>query len=58
MECYTVKDLIDMLSKFPLDSVVAVKYRDTGGGYDGCDFDVSPYLNTNDNTVEKGVVLL
>ena len=44
--------------KFPLDSVVAVKYRDTGGDYDGCDFDVSLYLNTNDSAVEEGVVLL
>lgn len=58
----TVRELIEELKKFDMDATVAVKYRDDGGDYWGCDYDiavgVNDYINIVDKSVEKGVVLL
>ena len=58
----TVRELIEELKKFDMDATVAVKYRDDGGDYWGCDYDiavgVNDYIDIVDKSVEKGVVLL
>lgn len=55
---YTIRELIEMLEKMPQDAIAAVKYRDEGGCYAGCDYDVEPFINDDPNTCEEGVVLL
>lgn len=55
----TVAELIEMLKEMPQDAKVAVKYRDDGGSYYGCDYDVEPYINlSHKEDVEIGTVLL
>lgn len=58
----TVRELIEELKKFDMDATVAVKYRDDGGCYSGCDYDievcVNDYVDIVDKSVEKDVVLL
>ena len=57
----TVAELIEMLKEMPQDAKVAVKYRDDGGSYYGCDYDVEPFVNDipeDKEGVEMGVVLL
>ncbi len=53
-----VQDLIQVLKEMPQNAEVAVKYRDDGGCYSGCDFNIVPNVNEWDRTVDKGVVLL
>lgn len=56
-----VAELIEELKKMPQDAQVAVKYRDEGGSYYGCDYDVEPLLNDipkNKEGVDIGVVLI
>lgn len=57
-KCTKVHELIQVLKEMPQDAEVAVKYRDDGGCYSGCDFDIVPDVNEWDRTVDKGVVLL
>lgn len=54
----TVRELIEELKKLDMDATVAVKYRDDGGCYSGCDYDAKPIVNDFDKSVEKDVVLL
>lgn len=55
----TVKELIEQLKEMPQDAQVAVKYRDDGGSYYGCDYDVEPFVNdVPKEGVEIGTVLL
>ena len=53
-----VQELIQVLKEMPQNAEVAVKYRDDGGCYPGCDFNIVPNVNEWDRTVDKGVVLL
>lgn len=57
----TVAELIEQLKQMPQNAQVAVKYRDDGGSYYGCDYDVEPFVNDipkNKEGVEIGTVLL
>lgn len=57
----TVKDLVEMLKKFDKDATVAVKYRNKGGYYYGCDYDVVPFitnLSEQADGVKAGTLLL
>ena len=56
-----VSELIEKLKEMPQDADVAVKYRDDGGSYYGCDYDIEPYVSDKQDCkdgVEIGTVLL
>lgn len=57
----TVKELIEELKNHNEDALVAVKYRDDGGCYSGCDYDIKPFVNGREvywSDIEEGVVIL
>lgn len=57
----TVAELIDGLKKFPESMHVAVKYRDSGGEYDGCTTDLYLLITKEfdyETSKEERVVLL
>ena len=54
----TVAGLIGLLKEMPQDATVAVKYRDEGGPYSGCDYDVTPVISEKDESVPNGTVLI
>lgn len=57
----TVSKFIELLKDMPQDAEVAVKFRDSGGCYYGCDYDVEPYVNDlpeSKEGVKVGTVLI
>lgn len=57
----TVSELIVALMQMPQDAEIAVKHRDDGGCYYGCDYDVEPHINDipeNEGGVKVGTVII
>ena len=57
----TVAELIDGLKKFPESMQVAIKYRDSGGEYNGCTTDLYLLLTKEfdyETSKEERVILL
>lgn len=47
----TVSEFIEVLKNMPQNMEIAVQYRDDGGCYSGCDYDIEPYIDKSNNIV-------